>query len=454
MSESGYRLPPCNAEAEIGVLGSVMIDHTRALEACALHKITEESFYIPAHRELFKTFLSMASNLEAVDMITVMKHLKSVGKLEAIGGYTFLESLIDSTPTAAHVGYYAEFVQRDKTLRDIIDQATSTIDACYQDDPDPENILARNQSDMFEISNASRLSEEETIGDTALKVCDRWEGIMLGEVSFGLEPFIPEIADILGNFVQGNPYFIAAEPGGGKSVILQNQFTFWSVLQGKSCAIASLEMTKEKLVSRILADRGDLSSWAMDNRRFGDSPMARKTLEQARVVARELDNVPLHIADKPMDIDEFCAWGLQMVTKHKIEAIGLDYFQLMNAPSHLKLTGQDALKYICGKLQNFSKSTGVIPLVLSQITKLPRDPKTGKASRPPRQDDLYGGRIIDAHSEGTLFVWEDDGTKVLIEKNRNGGEGQVDVDFVKNRSRFVGLRDEAEPEPVGDEVLI
>jgi len=172
----------------------------------------------------------------------------------------------------------------------------------------------------------------------------------------------------------------------------------------------------------------------MDNNEFGGSQYGADVLQNAREAAKQVASMPLHISDTPMNVDEICAWGLMMKTKYGIKALGIDYMQLVNPPDKLRLQGIEALKYVCGKLQNFSKETGVITLVLSQLTKL--EMRDGK-KRKPVQDDMFGGRLIDATSEGTimLYDWEDQDYAGIV-KNRNGGTGEIPVIFEKNRSRF------------------
>lgn len=442
--QSIRRLPPYSGEAERGVLGSILIDSSKVLDLCAQNAIVPDSFYIPAHRQLFDTLLEMAGEMKVVDLLTVGQHLSSESKIDAVGGYEFLEGLIDGTPTAAHAEYYIGFVRQKHLLRKIIDQATQAIDNCYTETEEAaEDILSRFQSNLFEVSTSTGMDVEKSVGEVAADVCDRWQEIIEGKTIFGLPPFIPELAELLGNFVPGNPYFIAAPPGGGKSVILQNQLVFWSLIMKVPTAFASLEMTKEKLVSRMIAERSGVSAWAMDNCKFGSGEYAFKKLETTRGAAAELNNMPLYIKDTPMDVDAFCAWGMRQKIKYGIKAIGLDYFQLLDPPAKLRLTGTEAVKYVCGKLQNFTKTTGIITLVLSQITKLERDNKGN--TRKPKQDDLYGGRIIDATSEGTLFVWQNEGLDyIVIDKNRNGVEGDVEVYFEKKYNRFRSVKPEGE----------
>jgi len=438
------RLPPYSEEAERGVLGSILIDPVRVMGLCAEKSVVQSSFYVPAHRLLFETFMEISGEMKIVDLITVGEYLKQNDKLHQVGGYAFLEGLMDGTPTPAHAQYYIEIVQQKHLFRMIIQQASEVIDTCYTEtEEDAEEILSRFQSSLFDISTSTGMDDEKSVGEVAVEVCDRWQEIIEGKTIFGLPPFIPALGEMLGNFVPGNPYFIAAPPGGGKSVILQNQLVYWSLIMKIPTAFASLEMTKEKLVSRMIAERAEVSAWAMDNQKFGSGEYAHDQLTTARGAAAELNNMPLYIKDTPMDVDAFCAWGMRQKLKNGIKAIGLDYFQLLDPPAKLRLTGTEAVKYVCGKLQNFTKTTGIITLVLSQITKLERD-KDGK-TRKPKQDDLYGGRIIDATSEGTMFVWQnEDKDYIVIDKNRNGGEGDVEVYFEKKYNRFRSVEPEGE----------
>lgn len=432
------RLPPYSMEAEKGVLGSILIDSARVLELCSDNKISADSFHIPAHRHLFEQLQEMKQTGKAVDLLTVGEYLKQNGRLDSIGGYAFLEKLIDETPTSAHAEYYIGFVRQKHLLRQIIDKSTETIDSCYTEtDEDAESILARTQSAFFDLSAASRVIQEQSIGETALDVCLQWQDIADGKRAFGLPPFLPGLQRRLGNFVQGNPYFVAAPPAGGKSVFMQNQMLYWA-MNRVPCAIASLEMTRDKLVSRMMAELSSINAWMMYNNPHNTTPSVQAgRIESARKAARQLNGLPLHITDRPMDVDEFAAWGLSEVRKHKIKAIAVDYMQILGPPAKARLQGLDAVNYVCKKLQSFSKETGVITLVLSQITKLPRD-ENGNTRR-FKQDDLYGGRMIDATSEGTIFVWQNgEGQDFFdIAKNRNGGVGLVETYFDKPYNRFI-----------------
>jgi replicative DNA helicase len=429
------RIPPYSEEAERAVIGSAMMEPERVLGICSDSLISADSFYVPAHRIVFETILSLASNAsKAIDLVTVGQTLEASGRIEQAGGWAAIQNIVDSTPTSAHAQHYAEIIRDMQTRRSIISASAEAIDGAYKLENDTQGLLSETQHKFFDIGNSSK-DNAETTHESALAVVDRWGKIIDGTASFGLKCFLSEVGKVLGGFVEGNPYFIAAEPGGGKSIFVQNQLTYWSLIEGRPCAIASLEMTRRKFTARILGDIANLSAWAMDNKEFGASDYALARLQDAKNAAESIRNMPLHINDRPMNVDEFCAWGLRMKRKHGIEAIGVDYLQLLNPPDRLRLQGIEALKYVCGKLQAFSKATGVITLVLSQLVKL--DKNTEGKKRRPVQDDMFGGRIIDATSEGTIMLYEWDGDDIAdIVKNRNGGKGRIPVIFDRSKQRF------------------
>ncbi|MFA7257843.1 MAG: DnaB-like helicase N-terminal domain-containing protein, partial [Kiritimatiellales bacterium] len=161
IDQSGRRLPPYSEEAERGVLGSALIESTRVIELCSMKSVSADSFYIPAHRLLFEQLMEMYQGAKAIDLLTVGEHLKNSGKLDQAGSYSFLESLIDSTPTSAHAEYYIDIIQQKHLLRRIITQAAETIDSCYSPDEEAEELLSRTEESFFELSDTKTASSED-----------------------------------------------------------------------------------------------------------------------------------------------------------------------------------------------------------------------------------------------------------------------------------------------------
>ena len=63
----------------------------------------------------------------AIDYITVSKVLETKGELEEVGGLGYITDLTNYVPSAANYKYYADIIQNDSILRQIIDASQKTI---------------------------------------------------------------------------------------------------------------------------------------------------------------------------------------------------------------------------------------------------------------------------------------------------------------------------------------
>jgi len=112
------RTPPQDLEAEVSVLGSLMLDHEaifRVADALSVH-----DFYKSIHREIYEAITDLFTRHEPVDVLSVTSRLKEKGKLDDIGGSSYLATLINAVPTASHIEHYASIVRRKRLLRDLI----------------------------------------------------------------------------------------------------------------------------------------------------------------------------------------------------------------------------------------------------------------------------------------------------------------------------------------------
>ena len=136
--EEEIKTPPHSAEAERGVLGSILIDaeageDLRVLDLCLTHGLEPESFYDPRYRILFETLLEMSRATLPVDGVTLIERLTALGRIDAVGGNTVIESLINSTPTSAHAEYYIDIVRQKHVLRKLISTARETERKCFEE---------------------------------------------------------------------------------------------------------------------------------------------------------------------------------------------------------------------------------------------------------------------------------------------------------------------------------
>src|SRR3954451_13659495 len=109
-----HRSPPHSAEAEQGVLGSMLLSPRDVIADC-VERINENYFYIPAHQTVYNVLVELWNAGQAIDLITFTQILRDRNLLDAIGGASFVTSLYTFVPTAANANYYLDIV-RDKYI--------------------------------------------------------------------------------------------------------------------------------------------------------------------------------------------------------------------------------------------------------------------------------------------------------------------------------------------------
>ena len=182
MDHSLDRLPPYSDEGERGILGSVLLDFGKVMGICMAAGVVEESFYVPAHRSIYRAMLTLQDKGGVIDVLTITQTLRDSDSLEQIGGAVFLDRLIDSTPTAAHAPYYVEIVMKEWLKRRIIEENRNTESALYDGENDPVELLASQIHRLSEFSMA-RLSQIKTKEQCWTEVRDMAQAARMGAVT-------------------------------------------------------------------------------------------------------------------------------------------------------------------------------------------------------------------------------------------------------------------------------
>ncbi len=165
------RIPPQNLEAEQGVLGSMLLD--RDAIARVVEGIRPEDFYRDAHRVIFSAMLDLFERGEPVDLITVTNRLTDTGKLEDIGGATYLASLPNAVPTAANVDYYAAIVLEKSMLRALISAGTQIAALGYEGMDDAAALIDQAEKLVFGIAQRRNIQDFQAIKEILKASFDR-----------------------------------------------------------------------------------------------------------------------------------------------------------------------------------------------------------------------------------------------------------------------------------------
>ena len=248
------RLPPQSLEAEVSVLGGVLLEN-EALNR-VLEVVNESDFYREAHRQIFSALLGLYERNEPADLITLSETLKKRDALEEVGGIEYLNSLVNSVPTAANIFYYAKIIKEKSILRKLINRATEIISQGYGDSGDVDEFLDRSERLIFEISEDRVRPSFFPIKDiikasfkTIEKLYEKKQLITgvptgftkLDELTSGLQP-----SDLI---------IVAGRPSMGKTALALNIAQHAAIEGGIPSAIFSLEMSKEQLALRMLCSK-------------------------------------------------------------------------------------------------------------------------------------------------------------------------------------------------------
>jgi hypothetical protein len=146
-----HRTPPHSFDAEKGVLGSILQSSGDVIPECA-EKISEEYFYVPAHRTIYRVLVDLWDAGQAIDLITFTEVLRDRNLLESVGGPAFVTELFTFVPTAANVQYYLDIVRAKYISREIIRAATESVRHAYEEqDEGNDRLLAELESRLVSI---------------------------------------------------------------------------------------------------------------------------------------------------------------------------------------------------------------------------------------------------------------------------------------------------------------
>jgi replicative DNA helicase len=446
------KLPPQSLEAEMSVLGGILIDND------AINRVLEilgaEDFYRESHRKIFQAMMRLSDQREPCDLITMTDMLKKQGELEEVGGAPYLLTLVDYVPTAANIAYYCKIVKEKAVNRKLISVATEIVTRGYDEQADINELLDLAQKNIYEISeNKLRpqyvpvqavLKEAFTILKTLHDRKEHVTGVPTGYV---------DLDHMTAGFQPGDLIIVAARPSMGKTTLALNVAEYASAdphnKKKVPSVIFSLEMGKEQLVMRFLASIAKVDFGRMRTGHFLDSDWPRLTR-----AAGILHDAKIFIDDTPaISVLELRSKARRLKSEHDIGLIIIDYLQLMRGGANPE-SRQQEISEISRSLKALAKELNVPVIALSQLNR----ELEKRADKRPMMSDLRESGAIEQDADVIMFVYREsvyceqcrkrDGTctqnhernsEIIIGKQRNGAIGTVNLAFFGEHTRFENL---------------
>lgn len=436
-SEILEKVPPQSLDAEMAVLGSMLIDDEAI--SVAVEMLSGDSFYKDIHRKIFEIILSLYNSNKAVDLITLCDELKRSNALEEIGGASYLTSLVNSVPTAANIGHYVNIVKEKNILRTLINNSTRIISLCYDSEGDISELVDHAEKLVFEVSDrrshGTYMHLKEVVKDS-IETIDRLyqkkahvTGIPTGYIDFdrisaGLQP-----SDLI---------IVAGRPSMGKSALALGIAEYAGAIEKIPTAIFSLEMSKEQLAQRMLCAHARVDAHKVRTGYLATSDWPRLT-----AAAGKLSEAPMFIDDTPaISVMELRAKARRLKAHHDIQLIILDYLQLMRGSSFSSESRQQEISEISRSLKALARELNVPIVAISQLSRAVE----ARQDHRPQLSDLRESGAIEQDADVVVLILREEYynptpdnqgiAEVIIAKQRNGPVGSLKLTFIKEYTRF------------------
>ncbi len=462
------RVPPYSEEAERGALGAALLDPMRVVDICQSSGILPESFYLTSHQQIYETLVEMLHQNQAIDLLTATQALRDRSMLEEVGGTTYLEQLVDATPTSAHAEYYIDIVYQKFLLRTMIDRARVTIEDCFAAEENAGEILGKVESAFFDIADQQRVATQNWV-ELVKNAMGEIETIFQTRKDLtGLPTGYIDLDDTLRGLQAGDMVVLAARPSMGKTSLAMNIAehiatgymgcsTQYADKEHHAVGIFSLEMSAEQLVKRMICCRAQVSS-----QKLTGNYMSTEQHRSLIAAADELTKAQIVLDDTPgLNVLELRSRARRMKRKYGVSLLIIDYLQLLHYPQRAE-NRQIEIGEVSGAVKAMAKELRIPVMVLSQLS---RAPETRDRLAVPKLSDLRDSGSIEQDADVVILLRRpsrypddpehDDKTLAIVEvaKHRNGPTGEIRLNFHEDHTRFAD-RVDTEPERDPDDAMV
>jgi replicative DNA helicase len=398
------RIPPHNLEAEMALIGSVLVD--REIMGTVGEIVRPPDFYAHVHETIFAALLDLFDRGEPLDKITVAEELRRRDALERVGGLPYISSLMDTVQTAASASYYARIVREKSILRSLIHAGTQITQLGYEAEEDVEAALDRSEQLVYTIGERQMAGDFKPISRLMKDAFDYIDQLfhMRGDRT-GLTSGFHDVDALTTGFQPGNFIIVAARPGMGKTSFALNMAVAAArESQGGGIAFFSLEMSNNEVVQRLISSEAQIS---MHDMRRGN--IKTHQWEEISRAMGALHDLPIYLDDTGgLTVTEVRSRCRRLKSTNGLAAVFIDYLQLLR-PGVLSRNANrnEEISEICRTLKVTAKDLGIPIIALAQLN---RAVETRNDKRPMLAD------LRDCLPGDALVLNADGGERIPVER--------------------------------------
>ena len=446
VAQYNERVLPYDLNAEAAVLGALLIDGDAIRRVSLI--LSPQDFHRSRNNLCYEACLSLVATGEDIDQVTVARQLQRQGRLEAVGGMAYLAQLIAATPTSVNVEHYAGIVADTASKRRTIDAGNRIAELGFEDEDSADAVIQKAVDVVHGLQGAQanrgfrhiRTDYDHYLqGDAFLDTPSQGNSVATG---------YPGLDRILNDLQPSDLLVLGARPAMGKTSLALNVARN-AAEAGHVVAIASLEMSREQVAMRLLAEASGVGGHRLKSGLF---TVAEE--EQVIQAIGNLSQLPIYLDDTPAPpITSIRANAQILQLEHGLDLLIVDYLQLArpDRPSRNDNPVQ-RMTEISREAKAMARTLSIPVLACSQLSRAVEH----RNSHRPQLSDLRESGSIEQDADVVMLLYREDAyvseeewgrgnpgqpyphnvAELNVAKHRHGPTGQVRLYFQEEITRF------------------
>ena len=433
------RQPPVDLDAEMGVLGSILV----LPEVCDdLASLRADDFFDDSNRIIYQHLREMHDEGGKIDVTLLVSRLRKSDEYEKVGGAPYIARLAGAVPNAAHAVYYGGIVSEKSVYRKLIESSTEILRDAYDQAGEAHQLCAQAEQKVFAIMDGRSTQSVHSISDVLHKAMDRMEARMRGEQTEGtVDTGLTDLDEKTGGMHNGELLILAARPAMGKTALAMNIAEHVAIEQEAPVLFVSLEMSGIELAERMLCSLSRVNGHRLRNGTISSDDRARLISK-----ANDISRAPFFVDDSPSrTVSEIAAAARRIKRREKdLGLIVVDYLQLIE-PDSPRDPRQEQVAKIARRLKGMARELEVPMLCLSQLNRQAEDSKDHR----PKLSHLRESGAIEQDADVVMFVHREEyyhrgderaqyagQAEIILAKQRAGPIGDVHLTWEADFTRF------------------
>ncbi len=444
--DDSCRVPPQDLEAERNLLGSMMLNRNAIPGVLTIIARNEsEWFYRPDHRKLFEALIDIYDDDQPMDLVVVRNELRRRNLLEEVGDVPYIVQLAESVGSWANAEHYARIVRDKGLLRDVIRVAGEITEDAYAEDESTADLLDRAEQRLFDVTERRVSGQAISLSALVHQLNDQLQA-RGDHYLTGLSTGFHELDDLTSGFQSGDFIIVAGRPSMGKTAFGLTVAEHMAVDDGRPVVFFSMEMSKIQVGHRILCSRSRIDSHKVRRNMLTD-----EDTHLLMHTCAQLKDAPLLIDDTPgMSILELRAKARRLRLQHDVQAVFVDYLQLMRCPAKERDGRQQEISEISRGLKSLGRELNIPIISMAQLNRAAEQREGNR----PRMSDLRESGAIEQDADVVLLLHREEyyrrgsgepdpdiknKAELIVAKQRNGPTGTIELVFNSRSTRFDNL---------------